>query len=109
MVPSATDSAYSLLPLLFALTINVVASNFLSASEGSIMNIILTVGILWTFLLLMCGLSAIHEYTIFQTLVSTIATVAGMAIIVFILIMFFSLMQQTTNFFQSIITEALSR
>ena len=102
-------TTYSLLPLLFALTINVVASNFLSASEGAIMDIILAVGILWTFLLLMCGLSAIHEYTIFQTLVSTIATVAGMAVIVFILVMFFSLMQQTTNFFQSIITEALSR
>lgn len=102
-------TAYSLLPLLFALTINVVASNFLSASEGAIMDIILAVGILWTFLLLMCGLSAIHEYTIFQTLVSTIATVAGMAVIVFILVMFFSLMQQTANFFQSIITEALSR
>jgi hypothetical protein len=105
----ACVTAYSLLPLIFAMTVNVIASNFLSASEGAIMNIVLVIGILWSFLLLLCGLSAIHEYNMTQTLFSTIATVIGMAVITFLLIMFFSLMQQTASFFQSIITEALSR
>lgn len=105
----ACVTAYSLLPFIFAMIINVIASNFLSGSEGAIMNILLVVGILWSFLLLICGLSAIHEYNMTQTLFSTIATVIGMAVITFLLIMFFSLMQQTASFFQSIITEALSR
>jgi hypothetical protein len=105
----ACVTAYSLLPLIAAMAINVVASNFLSGSEGALMNIVLVVGILWTFLLLMCGLSAIHEYNMTQTLFSAIATVIGMAVIVFLLIMFFSLMQQTISFVQSIVIEAVTR
>lgn len=105
----ACVTAYSLLPLIAAMAINVVASNFLSGSEGALMNIVLVVGILWTFLLLMCGLSAIHEYNMTQTFFSAIATVIGMAVIVFLLIMFFSLMQQTVSFVQSIVIEAVTR
>ena len=105
----ACVTGYSLLPLIMAMAINVVASNFLSASEGALMNIVLVVGILWTFLLLMCGLSAIHEYNMTQTFFSTIATVIGMAVSVFLLIMCFSLMQQTVSFIQSIVIEAVTR
>ncbi len=105
----ACVTAYSLLPLIGAMAINVVASNFLSASEGALMNIVLVIGILWTFLLIMCGLSAIHEYNMTQTFFSAIATVIGMVVIVFLLIMFFSLMQQTVSFIQSIVTEAITR
>ncbi len=105
----ACVTTYSLVPLIAALFIKVVASNFLTASEGALMNIVLTIGVLWTFLLLMCGLSAIHEYNITQTFFSAIATVLGMAVIVFLLIMFFSLLQQTSSFIQSIVIEAITR
>lgn len=102
-------TAYSLLPLEFAMVINVVLSNFLAMSEGAIMNIILVVAIAWTVLLLLCGLSCIHEYNMTQTVISVIATVLGMAVIVFLLIMFFSLLQQTGSFVYSIILEVIQR
>lgn len=105
----ACVTTYSLLPFIGAMLINVIASNFLTSSEGAIMDIILVVGILWSLLLLLSGLAAIHEYTITQSLFSVIATVIGMAVIVFLLIMFFSLMQQTVSFFQSIIDELANR
>ncbi len=105
----ACVTAYSLLPLIFAMLINVIASNFLATSEGAIMSIILVVGILWSALLLLSGLAAIHEYTMTQSVFSIVATVLGMAAIVFLIVMFLSLMQQTISFFQSIITELISR
>ncbi len=105
----ACVTAYSLLPLIGAMLINVVASNFLTLSEGAIMDIILVVGILWTVLLLLSGLAAIHEYTMTQSLFSAIATVIGMAVIVFLMIMFFSLMQQTASFVQSVVDELINR
>ncbi len=105
----ACVTTYSLLPFMSALVINIIASNALSMDEGAIMNIILVVGILWSLLLLLSGLAAIHEYTMTQSLFSTIATVIGMAVIVFLLIMFFSLMQQTASFFESIIDELINR
>ena len=105
----ACVTAYSLVPFIGAMLINVVASNFLTASEGAIMSIILVVGILWSVLLLLSGLAAIHEYTMTQSLFSTIATIIGMAVIVFLMIMFFSLMQQTASFVQSIVEELINR
>ncbi len=105
----ACVTTYSLLPLMFAMIINVVASNVLSESEGALMNIVLVIGILWTFLLIMCGLSAIHEYNMTQTFFSAIATVIGMAVIVFLAIMFSALLQQTWSFFESIVIELVSR
>ncbi len=102
-------TAYSLVPLLVAMLFKIIASNVLSMSEGGIINIFLVLGILWTVLLLLCGLSCIHEYTITQAVFSAIATVLGMAVIVFLIIMFFSLMQQTASFVQSIVTEIATR
>lgn len=105
----ASVTSYSLLPLECAMVINVVLSNFLAMSEGAIMNIILIVAIAWSALLLLCGLYCIHEYNMTQTVISVIASVLGMAVIVFLLIMFFSLLQQTGSFIYSIILEAIQR
>ena len=102
-------TTYALLPLIFAMVFNVVMSNFLAGSEGAIMNIVLTVCIVWSFLLLLCGLYCIHEYNMTQTFFSVIATVIGMAIIVFLLIMFTSLLQQTWSFIYSIVLELIQR
>jgi hypothetical protein len=102
-------TTYSLLPLIFAMFANVLLSNFLAGSEGAIMNIILVVCIMWSFLLLLCGLYCIHEYNMTQTFFSVIATVLGMAIIVFLLLMFASLLQQAGSFFYSIILEIIQR
>ncbi len=102
-------TTYALLPLIFAMFANVVMSNFLSGTEGAIMNILLTVCIVWSFLLLLCGLYCIHEYNMTQTFFSVIATVLGMAVIVFLLIMFTSLLQQTWSFVYSIVLELIQR
>lgn len=102
-------TAYSLVPFECAMLVNVVLSNFLAMSEGAIMEIILTVAIAWSFLLLLCGLYCIHEYNMTQTVISVVATALGMAVIVFLLIMFFSLLQQAGSFVYSIILEAVQR
>ncbi len=102
-------TTYALLPLIFAMFVNVVMSNFLSGTEGAIMSILLTVCIVWSFLLLLCGLYCIHEYNMTQTFFSVIATVLGMAVIVFLLIMFTSLLQQTWSFIYSIVLELIQR
>ncbi len=104
-----TVTAYCLVPFECAMIVNVVLSNFLSMSEGAMMNIVLMVAIAWSVLLLLCGLYCIHEYNMTQTVLSVIATVIGMAIIVFLLIMFFSLLQQAFSFIYSIVLEAIQR
>ncbi len=105
----ASVTTYALLPLECAMVVNVVLSNFLAMSEGAIMNIILIVAIAWSALLLLCGLYCIHEYNMTQTVISVIASVVGMGVIAFLLILFFSLLQQTGSFIYSIILELIQR
>lgn len=98
-------TAYSLLPMLLVMALNLLLSNFLSLEESAFMGILTAIGVMWSFLLLLCGLHCIHEYTVGMTLVSIIITVLGMAVIVFIAVMFFTLLQQTSDFFRSIYSE----
>jgi len=98
-------TAYSLIPALAAVAINVILSNFLVQSESAFLSMIIVVGISWSVLLLLCGLLCVHEYSMMKTIVSVFITLLGMAIIVLLIVMFLSLLQQTVGFATSIFTE----
>ena len=100
-------TSYAMVPWLGCTVLKVVLSNFLVLQEYAFLDILVTVGLLWSILLLICGMYCIHEYTVFQTVFAIIMTLLGMAIIVFLIAMFFSLLQQTGSFFDSIITESI--
>ena len=97
--------AYALLPYLLSLLINVGLSNVLTLEESSIMTIISVIGLLWSVMLLLIGLQNIHQYSLAGTIFSVLLTVIGMAIICFLLLLFYTLLQQAVSFAQSIYTE----
>ena len=51
------------------------------------------------------GLSAIHEYSVGKTVVSILLTVFGMAVILFLIILFYTLITQTVSFAVSVAQE----
>ena len=102
-------TSYSLLPFLLSSLINVILSNLLAQPEAAFLSIVSIIGILWSVMLLLCGLYCVHEYNMTQTIISVIVTVIGMAVIILLIVMFFSLMQQCSDFIKSIVTEALSK
>lgn len=94
--------AYSLVPLLVAKAINVVLSNVLSVNEGAFMNIVSILGIVWTALILLLGLYSVHQYSVSGTVISIAVSVVGMIIIIFLGILFYTLIQQLLDFIASL-------
>ena len=98
-------SAVSAVPYIAALYLYTLMSNCFVPSEGLFMTAVLLIGGLWSFALLWCGLSVVHEYSFSKTLGSILLTVLALLIVLFILVLFFSLMQQTLHFVLDIYSE----
>ena len=98
-------TVYALLPFILSLAVALICSNCLTLEEESFLILIRQAGIWWSAALLLCGLCRIHQYNFAKTLLSVVLTLLGMAIIVFLVVMFFGLMQQLISFVKSIISE----
>ena len=101
--------SYSLIPYLASQVIKIVLTNMLVPSESVFITIITTIGLIWTVAVMFLGLMTIHEYSVAKTVFSIILTFIGIIIIVFIVILLYSLLQQLTNFISSIYREIIFR
>lgn len=104
-----TTTSYALLPYLVTLLVNTILSNFFALDEGSFITIISYIGLVWTAMVLFVGLSAIHEYSVGKTVVSILLTVFAMAVMLFLIILFYTLITQTVSFVISIVQEVSLR
>jgi len=98
-------SIYSLVPTMMAMLISIGLSWVLTMDEGVFLQWILYAGILWTAVMLIKGLSEIHEYSGGKIVVSVTLTVFVMLAAVFLGVLMFSLVSQLTSFVKSIFVE----
>lgn len=98
-------TAYSLIPYIAAQIIALPLSNILTVEEAVFITIINAIGLIWSGILLLGGLYAIHQYSISKTLWSIVLTAVGMLIILLVAVIFASLLQQAFGFFESLYTE----
>ena len=101
--------AYSLVPVTCTLIFQVFVSNFIIAEEAMIVYVITGAGFVWTIFMLLAGLCVIHEYTFGKTLVSILLTFVAAAIIMFLGILFFTLVEQMVVFAVSVGKEFMRR
>ncbi|MBR2338000.1 MAG: YIP1 family protein [Clostridia bacterium] len=94
--------AYALVPYLISILIRVLLSNVLTVEESAFLTLINLIGLLWSLLILFIGLQSIHQYSFWGTIGSVLLTLLGMAIICFLLVLFYTLVQQAINFIRSI-------
>lgn len=94
----AIFTGYSLLPLLIIQFPLVVVSHVITAEEGTFYYVFTVISYLWTIALLLVGMMITHQYSMKKTLVTTVLTLVGMAIILFIALLFFSVIQQFLTF-----------
>lgn len=104
-----TVSAVALTPYVASTWINVVLSNVLLSTESMFMTILQGFCILWSIWILLAGLISYQEFSFGKTLLSIFLTLIAMLIIVFVLILLFSLFQQVANFLMTISRETLLR
>jgi hypothetical protein len=98
-------STYSLLPMILTIVPATLASNFVVESELKMISLITTLGFVWLGLLLFFGMMVIHDYSIGKNVIITISTLAGMIAIMFLAILFTTLLGKLVGFVTNIITE----
>ncbi len=98
-------TCYSLMPLIIFQTATPIISHLMTLNELVYLQIIDAVGYGWMVLMLVLGIQEIHEYSMGKMIKTTILTVIGAAIIVFIALLFFSLLQELGSFVYSIYRE----
>jgi hypothetical protein len=100
---------YSITPMLIMNGIVAFMSNFVIREEVIILKSLQYIGILWFVLLLLAGLCVIHEYSFGVNLKTLMATAVAAFIIVFIGILFFTLLERIYYFVTSVAQEGIRR
>ena len=94
MADIAIATAYALVPFVLLTIPMVILSNYITLQESAFYFMFLTIGYIWTFGLIFLGTMVTHEYTVSKTFVTLICVVLGMMIMVFLGLLFFSVIQR---------------
>jgi len=101
--------SYALVPSVIINTIMIILSQVLTFEEGAVYWFLAGFSTLWTGILILAGMMMIHDYSIGKTILSSFLTVIGMGVMVFIFVIFFSLISDSIAYFISLYKEILFR
>ena len=82
-----------------------IYSNIATVSELDIVTFVGNVAFIWTGLLIFCGMMVTHDYTLGKNFIISLSTIVGMAFIMFIGILFTTLLGKIVSFVSNIIVE----
>ena len=102
-------TCYALAPLPLFIIISTVLSNIMITSEGTMVTLVITLGYVWVGLLLFFGTLVTHDYSLGKNFITILGTIVAMAIIMFIAILFSSLVIKMIQFVISIFAEIGNR
>ncbi len=100
---------YALVPYILIQLPMTFLSNVLSFEEASLYSVMLSISVIWCVFLVFVGLMEVHDYGPGKTLVFLVVTVVGAAVIIFLILVFFSLLSDAFSFFVSFYREASYR
>ena len=100
---------YALVPYILIQLPMVLVSNMLTYEEGSFYTVLLSVSVVWCVFLAFVGLMEVHDYGPGKTFIFLIVTVFGAAVIIFLILVFFSLLSDAAAFFISFYREIVYR
>jgi hypothetical protein len=100
---------YALTPYVLINVVMIVLSQFITFEEGAIYWVLAGFSALWTGLLILAAMMMVHDYSVIKTVLSSFLTIVGMGVIVFIFVIFFSLVSDAVAYFLSLYKEILFR
>ncbi len=98
-------TCYSLLPVPMLVIPSVIFSNILAESEGQLITLLVGLGFVWAGMLIFFGMMVTHDYSLMKNITTTLGTIVGMAFIIFVAVLFSSLVSQMVSFISNIILE----
>ena len=98
-------TCYSLLPLALIGIPTTIISNMLVADEVQILSLLSGISYVWVGLLIFVGMMVTHNYSMLKSVTTCLFTIVGIAFIVFVAILFSSLIMKLISFFVTIAQE----
>ncbi len=102
-------TAYAMTPYILIQLPLIVLSNFVTEEEGAFYTYFGYFSLIWCGLLVMASVMMIHDFLLGKAFLSIVFTAVGMLIIVFLLVLFFSLISDGVSYFYSIYKETVFR
>lgn len=87
----------------------IILSNVVTVEEGAFYSVLSAFSIIWSAILILAGMSQIHEYKMSKNLLFTVITGFAMLVMIFILLLFFSMISSGIAYFISLGREILFR
>ncbi|WP_018754986.1 YIP1 family protein [Paenibacillus terrigena] len=98
-------TGYALMPFIIIYLPQTLYSNLITGSESSFYYILDAIALIWFIWLLFVGTMTVHQYSASKTVVTMLLTLVVIGIMVFLGVLFFSMLQQMANFIISIYRE----
>lgn len=98
-------SCYATAPLPWFMVISTLMTNLSSSMSEGLTTFIMVIGYIWVAFLLFFGTLVVQDYSLGKNVVTTVGTVLCMAVIMFIVILFASLVNNLIGFVSGIATE----
>ncbi len=98
-------SAYALTPYILIQLPMIVFSNFITYEEGAFYSYFLSFSVIWCGFLFLASVMQIHDFTFGKALISIMSIIVGMLVIIFLLLLFFSLLSDAIAYFMSLYKE----
>lgn len=96
---------YALLPAGITNIIGMLLSNVIIENEIDFVNMIFGLGIVWSGFLIFAGILTIHQFTVRKTLFTLLITALGMVFIIFLALLFGSIIDRLVGFITGLVTE----
>ena len=91
-------TCYALTPILLSNIPLLLLGNFSTPEELELVHLARMIMMIWSGLLMIIGLMTIHQFSFTKTIITIIIAILGMAIIMFLILLLFSLTQQIYRF-----------
>ena len=102
-------TCYALTPYILINVPLMIFSNFITTEEAQFYAVISVIAIIWVAFIGVLGMSQVHEYSFGKNIIFLFATVFAMLVMIFLLMLFFSMISQGVAYFVSIAKELLYR
>ena len=100
---------YALLPYILIQLPLILISHIISFDEAAYYQVLGSVSIIWCLFLVFVGLMQVHDYTPGKTIIFLFFTVFGALVMLFLILVFFSLLSDAIGFFVSLYREVAFR
>lgn len=101
--------SYCLTPIPLLIIPATIVSNVVTESEMAIINLLVSLAYIWLGLLVFVAMMVIHDYSIGKNVLTCLGTIVGMAFIMFLIILFTTLLAKVVSFFTNIVDEIMFR